>query len=447
MAVFEENWHKRKASIKERINFMFNNDLLSDVSLAVRASTCEDDCKKSKMAIPAHKFVLSICSPVFFAMFYGEMAEKSDSVDLPDCEYEGVLEMLRYMYSGEVELNESNVMQVLYVAKKYLVNSLADECIRLLRKKLDPANVFCVLPYAQQYDEQILLDQCWEVIDKNTEEALKSEEFGAIKRPLLEALVKRDSLTISEVELFKAVDLWATKECERQGLSTDGNSKRNILGETIVKEVRFPLMKEEEFATVVPDSRILTSLEVNNVMKNFNSVSTQPVGFQRDKRIGTCQSCFRYSYVVEKLLNIEAAHKKCLNFHTDKDLMLHGVRLFGMENRSFEVTVRVKEISTDKLVVKKIGSFSSSLVHSREYSYHGFDAMFDPVKLTSKVKYNIKVSMDGPCSSYGMLNDIFASSSTVTSHGVTFSFWNCQASLSSGFHECGQVGELFFKLA
>ena len=27
------------------------------------------------MAIPAHKFVLAISSPVFFAMFHGQMAE------------------------------------------------------------------------------------------------------------------------------------------------------------------------------------------------------------------------------------------------------------------------------------------------------------------------------------------------------------------------------------
>ena len=86
---------------------MFNNGLLSDVSLIVRASSDECDAKKSKIAIPAHKFVLSIWSPVFFAMFCGELAENSDSVDLPDCEYEGVLGMLRYLYSEKVELNES----------------------------------------------------------------------------------------------------------------------------------------------------------------------------------------------------------------------------------------------------------------------------------------------------------------------------------------------------
>ena len=41
---------------------------------------------ESKQVIPAHKFVLSISSPVFEAMFYGELAETADSIELPDCE-------------------------------------------------------------------------------------------------------------------------------------------------------------------------------------------------------------------------------------------------------------------------------------------------------------------------------------------------------------------------
>ena len=132
-------------------------------------------------------------------------------------------------------------MQVLYVAKKYILPSLADECIDFLYmyRNLDPRNVFFVLSYAQQYDEKSLVDRCWQVIDRETEKVLKSEEFTTIGRPLLETIVIRDSLTIREVELFRAVDLWATKECERQGLSTNGKVKRRILGEQIVKRIRF----------------------------------------------------------------------------------------------------------------------------------------------------------------------------------------------------------------
>ena len=64
---------------------MFNNDRFSDVKFVVRRMDGESE---SKYVIPAHKFVLSISSPVFEAMFYGELAETKDSIDLRDCEYE-----------------------------------------------------------------------------------------------------------------------------------------------------------------------------------------------------------------------------------------------------------------------------------------------------------------------------------------------------------------------
>ena len=213
------------------------------------------------MVIPAHKFLLAVRSPVFFAMFCGEMAEKSDTIDLPDCEYDGVLEMLRYLYSEEVELNDGNVLHVLYLAKKYVLPSLADECIVFLLRQLTVANVLCVLSHAKQYEDKPLVDRCWEMIDRETEAVVKSEEFVTIDKSLLETIVKRDTLTISELQLFKAVDQWAVKKCEMQGLATDGDIKRRILGEEIVKNLRFPVMEERESHGVVLDSKILTDEE------------------------------------------------------------------------------------------------------------------------------------------------------------------------------------------
>ena len=48
---------------------------------------------------------------MFEAMFYSELAENTDSIKLPDCEYESLLEMFRYMYSDEVILSGRNVME------------------------------------------------------------------------------------------------------------------------------------------------------------------------------------------------------------------------------------------------------------------------------------------------------------------------------------------------
>ena len=66
---------------------MFNNRLFSDAKFLARSTDGESE---SKQVIPAHKFVLSISSSVFEAMFYGELAETRDSFELPDCEYESL---------------------------------------------------------------------------------------------------------------------------------------------------------------------------------------------------------------------------------------------------------------------------------------------------------------------------------------------------------------------
>ena len=448
MAVFQETWKNAQANIRERGIFMFNSDLLSDVSLVVRSSSDDSDAKKSKMAIPAHKIVLSICSPVFFAMFNGELSEKSDSIDLPDCEYEGVLEMLRYMYSGEVKFNESNVMQVLYVAKKYILPSLAEECVDFLIRNLDVANVFCLLSYAEQYDEKCLVDRCWELIDRETGEAVKSEGFATIQRSLLEVVVKRDSLDIREVELFKAVDLWATKECERQGLAVDGQMKRKILGEQIVKGIRFPAMEEKEFASVVLDSDILTKEEMACLVKNFNGVLTRPVCFPEDRRIGPVYACSRFEDLMsageEGGWNYDRSElSEYIEFSVDKDIMLHGIRLFGSKGNNYKVFLEIMDCQTDYYSLIDVEeNFLSVPFPYKEEEIYVIDILFAPCLLKRNNRYVAETFLTGQNSCYGI-----SGSGSVQCHGVTFHFRNsklekpCDATAV----ECGQFAEFLFK--
>ena len=455
MAVFDEKWQQAKSTIKERGIFVFNNELLSDVSLIVRASTDEGASKKSKMAIPAHKMVLSVSSPVFFAMFCGELAEKSNSVDLPDCEYEAVLEMLRYMYSEEVNLSESNVMQVLYVAKKYILPSLAEECIKFLQENLNTENVFTVMPYAQIYDEKTLLDQCWNVIDQETEQVVKTEGFVTIERSLLEQIIKRDLLTIREIELFKAVDLWATKECERQGLTADGYVKRRILGEKIIKEIRFPVMEQKEFITVVLGCKILTSDEGIDIMKHFNSVMNSPVGFQTKERAGTFLVCNRFTEIdVDHLYHrvvtgwlyegiYSSEKKECIDLKVDKNIKLHGIRMFGLEDHNHVVILKITDSRLNSnIFASKSGTFSSVAIWFESLFYYGFDVMFDsPVELKSGVRYSVKAIIDGHKTSANAkcLNN-------VDYHGVKFSFFESNEKDCIHFNaRCGHFAAFLFR--
>ena len=73
------------------------------------------------------------------------------------------------MYTDEVTLIGGNIMQVLYLANKYIVPSLAEKCMAYLLEKLKASNVFCILPYTRKFEDKDLEDRCWEVIEKQTE--------------------------------------------------------------------------------------------------------------------------------------------------------------------------------------------------------------------------------------------------------------------------------------
>ena len=429
-AAVEENWQTKRSTIAERTTFIFNNQLLSDVKFVVPSSTSESESRK---VIPAHKFVLAISSPVFFAMLYGKIAETTDSIELPDCEYESLLELFRFMYTDKANLSGSNVMQVMYLANKYMVPSLAEKCTEYLRENLKASNVFCILPHAQKFEDKDLEDRCWEVIEKQTEEAVTSDEFVTVERSVVESVVKRERLHVTEVELFKAVDRWATKESERQGKKSEGDVKRRILGEEIVKEIRFPLISQKEFVSVVFDSHILSFQEFGDMMKHYNNVLSTPLPYKQIPRLGYIRRCFRFKTIhAPGSWNYNSSKPDRIHFTVSKPVMLHGVQHFGSRGGGYTVSTEVKD-STRSILVKQSGSYLSEKADTD--SYYGFDVEFDrPVSLVENKEYELVSIIKGPLSSFGE-----AGQKTVESQGVQFTFRSSNSRQSNGTNdESGQ---------
>ena len=437
MTAVDESWETKRSTIKERTAFLHNNELMNDVKFVVPASNDDNSRaqKKAKMEIPAHKFVLAISSPVFYATFYGQMAETTDSVELPDCEYESLLEFFRYLYSDKVNLNGNNVWQVFYLAKKYMVPSLADKCTKYLRDNLGGSNVFSILLHAQKFESKDLEGRCWAVIKTQARRALMSDEFFTLERSVVESVVETERLFVNVVELFKAVNCWGIKEIERQGLTPGGDIKRQILGEEIVKAIRFPLMSQKEFASVVPDCNILTMKEVGDMMKYYSDVLTTPLPFRQAPRVGPSQQCFRFA-VVESSDAIDVLFGKShtISVATSKTVFLHGVHLFGSDGGTYTVDIEVVEVSGPSLL-KESGTFfskkvnvlysPSSVVGSRGGKKRGFGDDFysyevlfgHPVYLESGKTYKITSRIEGPPTWHGT-NEL----ESVECAGVTFTF-------------------------
>jgi len=430
MAAAEENWQTVRSSVKERVTFVFNKETLSDVKFVVSVSIGESE--SIKKVISAHKFVLAISSPVFSAMFYGQMAETTDIIELPDCDHESLLELFRFMYTDEANLSESNVMQVSYLAKKYMVPSLAGKCTKYMRQSLDASNVLFILAHAQEFEDKHLEDICWEVIENQTEEVLSSDEFVTVERAVVESVVKRERLDVTEVELFKAVNRWTAKESERQG-TTFGDANRRVLGEEIVKAIRFPLMTEREFTSVVPDSDILTTTEIIDVVKHYNGVLVTPLQFSSTQRVkpGTIiYHCHRFKDLPIQAPTAlswwyKAPHKDRICFTVNKPIVLLGIQHFGLKDGVYNVSAKVKDTTTGLSIVRKSGSYTSE--HQTDQYYYSFDVLFDhPAYLDQNKRYEIVSLITGPRSCFGFIQG----NESVECSGVLFSFSNSEAAES-----------------
>ena len=419
---------------------MFNNTLISDVKFSMKDSNSD---RQQSVVIPAHKYILSISSSVFFAMFYGEMAEPGDTIELPDCDSESFLELLRFVYYDEVKLTGSNVIRILYLAKKYIIPSLSDECTKFLRENLNATNVFTVLPEACIYEEASLIEKCWEMVDQHTEEAMNSEAFLDISHEMLCSVLERDTLTVREVDIFKAVDRWAEHQCKKQQREVSGEEKRKILGDA-VNLIRFPLMKQEEFACLVSKAELLSKEDICDVFFYFNE-AVELLKFSNVSRQGIRREIKRAARGFKaKTTSGWGYSGACdsLAFSVNRNVVIHGVRLFGSKGTTYHATVGIYgkiTSSGEEKLTEEVGRFDTDKEMTDGW-YYGFDVLFNkPVPVKKNEIYEIRAAISGPRSYNGEQGQ-----AQVTANDICFSFSNTSSDGNGTRVASGQFSEILF---
>ena len=333
-------WQLTKNTVCERIKHMYRNPLMADVYFTVadgQSSSC-------KVNIPCHKFILAVSSPVFYKMFYGDLKEPSEYINLPDCDLEGFHEFLRFIYHDEVKLTGDCVIQVLYLAKKYMIPSLADRCRSFLEKNINAENVLDVLPVVEKMEEAHLYSVCWKVIDTRTAKVLESAPDAILEgNTHLVPILKRDSLVVQEVDVFQAVNRWAETICAKQGKIPSGKEKRTIIGEEILKLIRFPSMPQSVFAENFVDTKILTDTEIIEIFMYFsvNRIPREFSCFPRCLTLFNLRCCNRLedSYWWDRSPVVSDEFTESTSFSVDIPILLGGIFITGKPKK---YTVKLK---------------------------------------------------------------------------------------------------------
>ena len=379
----EERWQTSKSTILERNMHMFNNPVMSDIKFVFP--------DHDKQSIPAHKYVLATSSPVFFAMFYGELRETKETIEIRESDPDIFLQLLRFFYCDEVTYqDEKDAIQMWYLADRYDVPSLVTKCLDFLDGAMKPLNAFDIIPHARKLNAEKLEESCWEVIDYNAKDIINDNSFSELSHELLLEFVKRSSLRIDELSLFKAVDRWATKRCADETKAVNGASKRSLLGEDLVEHIRFQAMSPQEFSDVVITSDLLSKDEIIDVLRVLSSVSfSRRFKFSSYSRTQRDVSIDSYALGIEygpdpclpSLPGPIAGYKKSgmLTFTVRKNISLCGVtiirRVFSLEGKSL-----------DRLVSVSVTRGGKTLRTVKNHKYVG-EGM--PVTLGSRVAFNV----------------------------------------------------------
>ena len=428
---YHDDWQSSKKTISERNAYMFNNELMSDVSFT---------CGESSRIFHAHKYVLATSSAVFFAMFHGDLAQKESTIRISDTDEKSFEEFLHFLYTDECKITAENAIGVMYLAKKYLIPSLAEKCSKVLEEYIKPDNVFMVLEQAVQFDEKKLEEKCWDIVSTTTLECINSEAFCSIGSHVISALLKRKELTVAEVELFKAVLKWVDSECARQGITNieeNKTARRRVLDDGVY-DIRFLDMSHEDFTKYVSFTGVLTETEMVSIFQKFGGSDVADLKWKKQGKRQLYQvgfSRFKVSDVLGVSWSYESGGSDALTLTVNKAILFHGVRLFGDSTDSqYKVKFGVKNENVT-------GTYTSERDKDGVWGYHVM--LPKPISVKPNEEFTIVAKIQGPTSQAGRNGK---SSVNVDGTVVTFQNTNYSShglSSNSTTKTRGQFYELF----
>ncbi|XP_052231379.1 BTB/POZ domain-containing protein 6-like isoform X2 [Dreissena polymorpha] len=302
---------------------MFENEDLCDITLAAG---------NEQKQIKCHRFILASRSPVFYAMFCGTLAESKNVICVPDIEPATLKNLLRYLYSGNIEIHAETVLCLLYAAKKYDMPKLESLCMSFLNEGIDTESVCTILDQAILFDDEGLKSKSLDLIMTKSESVLKSNAFVEMSKSGLQEILKLDAFSTSECELYVGCKRWAAQRCRDAGKQATGEQIRRELGDELISLIRFPTMTMDEFNDVVSTENVLNTEELLSVYRSITQnkcvskcINNPRFGFTRCLFV----RCVRVDSPRQRgYLTLWGGRPHVLYFTVSKDCYLTAVDMF-----------------------------------------------------------------------------------------------------------------------
>ena len=183
-------------------------------------------------------------------MFTHDMIEcKQSKIDIQGgIESSAFESLLKFSYSGQIDITNSNVQSLLIASSFLQLQSVRDACCEYLKNKLHANNVLGIKSFANTLGCEQLVESSRKFIQKHFPEVSKSDEFLSLSFEDVYEIVSKDELNIAgEDVVFQAVISWVKK---------DVDLRKDLLPQ-LLTQVRLPLLSPEYLTDHVATEQLI----------------------------------------------------------------------------------------------------------------------------------------------------------------------------------------------
>ncbi|XP_014241642.1 BTB/POZ domain-containing protein 2-like [Cimex lectularius] len=399
MAQVDLEWRQERITVEEKAKFIFDKQLFTDCSITIINGD-------TSTKFGAHKVFLAMASPVFEVMFEQNFKEGSNLVEVRDVQPLTFRHFLSFVYTGRMEnqgFDESS--EVYKLAHKYMVNRLKKLCITDMCNHLTNENACIAIQIAMIYDEYELLTKSSLIISKNTKEVLSSPAFISIDLSTILLILDHNELSISEYELFKAVETWVESECDKRCRAGGiRENERSDIYKTLAKKFRFFSMSPEEFADgpcKIPMLSIEESVAIlmNMISPGAPDIQDVPPWFIKERRRTFQESSgqFYFKWINDFTMVPKKIRYAHVIIKASSDVTICGLTVMGRE-------IMQKAVATPSYIENFEITFSDSgtgrvlgeLNFNDDLEYEELKNVYfsNPVKLLAEVEYWLAIKFN-----------------------------------------------------
>ncbi|KAJ5074924.1 pep-cterm sorting domain-containing protein [Anaeramoeba ignava] len=220
-------------------------------------------CEQNKISFKTHKSILSSRSQYFKYLFKSKMKEyQENKMILKDFSSSILSSILNYLYSGKIEFNSENAIQILLFSSKYLIDELIETSSDFIKNNFQFENIVDILKLSESMNLNQLLDSSYRFISENFEKFIKTPFFLELEENHLNSILSSNYNLTNEFGIFQSIIKWGkhksniNQKKENEKLEKEEKEKLQDQISNIIQKIRFIDFSKKELEKILKEDLI-----------------------------------------------------------------------------------------------------------------------------------------------------------------------------------------------